>query len=59
MTRPGTVIFDLDGVVYRGDLGIDGAGTAMQALSDAGWKLLFATNNASKSQSDVAVKITD
>lgn len=58
MTTPGTVIFDLDGVVYRGEHAIDGAGNAMHTLSDAGWKLLFATNNASKTRETVADKIT-
>lgn len=58
MTSPGTVVFDLDGVVYRGDAGIEGAGAAMLTLQQAGWKLLFATNNASQPQHAVAEKIT-
>jgi HAD superfamily hydrolase (TIGR01450 family) len=58
VTVHGTVVFDLDGVVYRGTVGIDGAGDAMETLSEAGWKLLFATNNASLSQHAVADKIT-
>ncbi len=58
MTAPGTVVFDLDGVVYVGDEGIEGAGQAMQILSDAGWRIIFATNNASKTQEAVANKIT-
>lgn len=58
MTTPGTVVFDLDGVIYRGDVGIEGAGRTLTTLTRAGWKLLFATNNASKAQQAVADTIT-
>jgi HAD superfamily hydrolase (TIGR01450 family) len=58
VTVPGTVVFDLDGVVYRGKAGIEGAGDALWELSNAGWKLIYATNNASESQHAVARKIS-
>lgn len=57
MNAVGTAVFDLDGVVYRGELGIPGAGDALTRLQDAGWKLLYATNNASKTPQAVADKI--
>jgi 4-nitrophenyl phosphatase len=54
----GTVVFDLDGVVYRGDHEIPGAGVALAELTSAGWHVLFATNNSSKTRYVVADKIT-
>jgi glycerol 3-phosphatase-2 len=53
----GTVVVDLDGVVYRGNEGLPGAGTALQAMADAGWRLVMATNNSSTTPADVVAKI--
>lgn len=54
-SNPGTAIFDLDGVVYVGAEGVPGAGEALTSLEEAGWSILFATNNSTKTQ-DVAVQ---
>lgn len=43
---PSLVIFDLDGVVYRGDEPIAGAAALVAALRDAGRQVRFATNNS-------------
>jgi len=53
----GTVILDLDGVVYIGDTAIAGAGAALRSLHDAGLQLLFATNNSWRTRSEGASKI--
>jgi len=55
----GTIVFDLDGVVYVGSQEIPGAGRTLAALDDLGWRLLFATNNSSRTADDVATKIAD
>ena len=53
-----TVIFDLDGVVYVDGTGIAGAGETLRKLDDAGRRVLFATNNATKTRSAAAAQIT-
>jgi 4-nitrophenyl phosphatase len=52
-----TVVFDLDGVVYVDGTGIPGAGAALQQLDDAGRRVLFATNNATKTRRAAADQI--
>ncbi len=47
-TRSGTVVLDLDGVLYLDKEGIPGAGEALSTLSSAGWDLVYATNNSTK-----------
>ncbi len=49
----GTIVFDLDGVVYLGDVGVPGAGEALATLSNLGWHIVFATNNSTRTPSDV------
>jgi 4-nitrophenyl phosphatase len=49
----GTVVFDLDGVVYLGSTPIQGAGDAIRILQDRGWQILFATNNSTKTPESV------
>lgn len=44
----GTIVVDLDGVVYLDSVGITGAADALRAIRDAGFLLLFATNNSTK-----------
>lgn len=44
--RIGLVIFDLDGVVYRGHEPIDGAADLVAFLHDAGVAVRYATNNS-------------
>lgn len=51
------IVCDLDGVVYLGDEGIQGAGSALESLAGAGHRLLFCTNNSSRTRADVADKI--
>lgn len=55
----GTIVFDLDGVLYLDDVGIAGAGNALEALVSERWKLLFATNNSTKTSEDVARHIAE
>ena len=43
-------LFDLDGVVWEGDTVISGAPETLQYLRQAGKRLFFVTNNATKSR---------
>lgn len=54
----GTVVCDLDGVVYLGNEGIAGAGTALKMLEEAGFRLVFATNNSPTTQTSVIEKVS-
>ena len=51
-------LLDLDGVVYSGRNAIDGAVDALAAARDAGLRLAFVTNNASRSASAIAEHLT-
>jgi len=51
-------LLDLDGVVYSGSHAIDGAVDALAAARDAGLRLAFVTNNASRSASAIAEHLT-
>ncbi|MGF1666923.1 MAG: HAD-IIA family hydrolase [Acidimicrobiia bacterium] len=53
----GTIVCDLDGVVYLGDQEVPGAGVALHRLHAAGFRLLFATNNSSRTRAEGAAKI--
>ena len=44
----GTVIFDLDGVIYLGDTGVPGAREALTGVERRGYRVLFCTNNSSR-----------
>ncbi len=44
----GTIVFDLDGVVYLGDVGVPGAAEALNAVANLGWHIVFATNNSTR-----------
>lgn len=55
--RPDAVVCDLDGVLYRGDEGVPGAGQALAALAGAGIALHFVTNNSTKTPAEAAEKI--
>lgn len=55
---PGTIVFDLDGVVYLGGEELPGAGEALGALAELGWRLVMATNNSSRTPEQVAAKIS-
>jgi HAD superfamily hydrolase (TIGR01450 family) len=49
----GTIVFDLDGVLYVDSLAVPGAGAALQEISAAGWHVVFATNNSTRTVSTV------
>ncbi len=55
--RPEAIVCDLDGVLYRGNVALPGAGEALAALSRAGLSLVFVTNNATKTSAEAAAKI--
>jgi len=57
--KPGTVVLDLDGVLYVDTEGVPGAGDALRALEDAGYRLVFATNNATKDEETVVEHIAE
>ena len=50
-------LMDMDGTVYVGDSKIDGAMEALQALKEKGKKVLFLTNNSSKTASAYVTKL--
>lgn len=49
----GTIVFDLDGVVYVDARAVPGAGAALHAISAAGWHIVFATNNSTRTVATV------
>jgi glycerol-1-phosphatase len=56
VSRYAAVVCDLDGVVYRGPAAVP---HAVQSLSTVGVPVIYATNNASRSPSDVAAHLED
>jgi HAD superfamily hydrolase (TIGR01450 family) len=50
-------LLDLDGVVYSGPQAIPGAAPALAAAREAGMRLAFVTNNASRSPSAIAEQL--
>lgn len=50
-------LFDLDGVLYRGDQPIAGASTTITALRAAGKRLAFVTNNSSRTPDAVVAHL--
>lgn len=55
--RPRLVIFDLDGVVYRGDQPIPGASELVSRLHRDGVLVRFATNNSTATRADYAARL--
>lgn len=53
----GTVIFDLDGVIYLGDVGVREAGKSLHAIEQRGYRVLFCTNNSFRTPSATVEKI--
>lgn len=51
-------LLDLDGVVYTGQGAVPGAVAALRRASEAGLRLAFVTNNASRSPSAVAAHLS-
>ncbi len=50
-------LFDLDGTIYLGGKLIDGAKETLEQLRNSGKKVLFLTNNSSKSVADYLAKL--
>ena len=57
VTQLSAFIFDLDGVIWRGDKAIDGAVEAIKRLQDAGKHCVYCTNNASSTPADYVTKL--
>jgi 4-nitrophenyl phosphatase len=53
-----TIVFDLDGVVYRGDTAVPGAVRALNLLQDAGHLLRYLTNNSTRSREHYGRKLS-
>ena len=51
---PRSLVSDLDGVLYLGGEAIPGAAAAFRSIMDAGWQVLFATNNSTRTPEKVA-----
>lgn len=56
--RQGNVVCDLDGVIYRGDTTIDGSADALHRLEKMGFRLLFVTNNSTRTAEETAAGVT-
>lgn len=50
-------LFDLDGVLYRGDRAVPGAAETLTALREAGRDVVFLTNNSARTPEAVAEKL--
>jgi 4-nitrophenyl phosphatase len=55
----GRFVFDLDGVVWRGNKPIPGAPAAIKSLRDAGKRIAFVTNNSALTGERYAKKLAD
>lgn len=53
----GTLVCDLDGVVYLGETPVPGSADALRRAQEAGWRVLFATNNSARPPADVVAKL--
>ena len=51
------LVCDLDGVLYRGDSAVKGSAEAITRARAAGVKIIFATNNATKTPADYVEKL--
>jgi 4-nitrophenyl phosphatase len=59
MDKPTAYIFDLDGVVYHGNKIIPGAVESIDNLRAAGNRVIFLTNNATRTRKSIALKLGD
>lgn len=57
--NPGTLVVDLDGVMYVGSERVPGAAAALEELREAGWRILFVTNNSTKERRVAAEAIAE
>lgn len=53
----GTVVLDLDGVLYVDDVTVPGAADALAELERAGFAVVFVTNNSTRTPEQAAAKI--
>src|SRR5260221_11630099 len=51
-------IFDMDGVLYRGNVVMPYAREALGRLRAAGWQVFFATNNSTASRAEYVQRLT-
>jgi len=51
------LLFDLDGVIYRGSRAVSGAVEALEQCAAAGHRSVYVTNNASRSAGEVAAHL--
>ena len=51
------LVADIDGVVLLGEQPVPGAGEALRSFDEAGWNVLFVTNNSSRAATDIAERI--
>jgi len=51
-------IFDMDGVLYRGNVVMPYAREALARLRAAGWQVFFATNNSTASRAEYVARLT-
>jgi len=59
MNRPAAYILDLDGVVYRGRTVITGACESIDRLRCSGSRVVFLTNNATRTREATALRLVD
>ena len=59
MPRYKGYFIDLDGTMYKGKAKIPAAPRFINRLRETGQRLLFVTNNSTKSPEDVATNLTD
>lgn len=53
------VVCDLDGVIYRGSRVLDGVPEAMVRLEKAGGRMIFVTNNSTRTPEQVAARVEE
>ncbi|TMD58385.1 MAG: HAD-IIA family hydrolase [Chloroflexi bacterium] len=51
------VIFDLDGVLYRGDQALPGAAEVVERLRHAGRRVMYATNNSTRTRQEYVTRL--
>ena len=56
--RYDALLFDLDGVLYRGDEAVPGAAATLADLRAEGRRIVFVTNNSARTPAQVADKLT-
>lgn len=54
-----TVVCDVDGVIVLGSSPVPGAGEALTKMRAAGMRVLFITNNSTKTRQDVVFRLTE